>query len=83
MIIGLENQFLLFLRVAVFTQVLLHLYVKCSKNFEHFSLSVLKENVGYKGWNSQNACHNSKRGKLSVYALFVLALLAGIKWSKF
>ena len=31
-------------------------------NFEHFSLSVLKESVGYQDWNSQNACQNSKQG---------------------
>ena len=29
---------------------------------EHYSLSVLKQNVGFQGWNSQNACQNSKQG---------------------
>ena len=33
------------------------------KNFKHFSHSVLKQNVGYQGWNSQNACQNSKQGR--------------------
>ena len=28
-----------------------------------FSLSVLKRNVGYQGWNSQNACQISKQGR--------------------
>ena len=28
---------------------------------KHFSLSILKRNVGYQGWNSQNACRNSKQ----------------------
>ena len=31
-------------------------------NFEHFSLFVVKLNVGYQGRNSQNACQNSKQG---------------------
>ena len=29
----------------------------------NFSLSVLRENVGYQGWNSQNASLNSKQEK--------------------
>ena len=33
-------------------------------NFEHFSLSVLKLNVGYLIWNAQNAYQNSKQGRL-------------------
>ena len=32
-------------------------------NFEHFSFSVGKYNDGYLGWNSQNRCQNSKKGK--------------------
>ena len=31
--------------------------------FKPFSLSVLKLNVGFQGWNSQNACQNSKQGR--------------------
>ena len=32
-------------------------------------------NIGFQGWNSQNACQNSKQGRLS--ALFLWAFLAG------
>ena len=32
------------------------------KNLELFSLSVLKQNLGYQSWNSKNACQNSKQG---------------------
>ena len=32
------------------------------KNFKYFFLSVLKNNVGHQGWNSQNACRNPLKG---------------------
>ena len=33
------------------------------KNFEHFSLSVIKENVGYKCFNSLNAVSEKQTGQ--------------------
>ena len=39
----------------------LHCYGKCSKIL-NTSLSVLKWNISYKGWNSQHACQNSEKG---------------------
>ena len=48
--------------------------------FEHFSLSVLKQNVGYQGWNPQNVFQKnredpdqtaSEEAVLSGSALFV------------
>ena len=37
--------------------------VNVLKFYIHFSLSILKLNVGYQGWNLQKACHNSKQGR--------------------
>ena len=37
--------------------------------FEHFFLCVLKSNVGFQVWNSQNACQNKKKGKTLIRLL--------------
>ena len=44
----------------------LAIFFFCTVNFlkfDHFSFSVLKKNIGFQGWNSQNACQNSKQGR--------------------
>ena len=33
------------------------------QKFEHFSISLVKLNVGFQDWNSQNAHQNSKQGR--------------------
>ena len=39
------------------------IYSKCSKYFQHFSLSFLKENFAYQDWNSQNVVNMANRVK--------------------
>ena len=52
-------------------------------NFEYFSLPVLKKkNVGYhgyQGWNSQNACQNSKQGLWKTLIRLLLLFITLIK----
>ena len=55
---------MLFLTNSVpFNCVLLLTYGKCSKILNTFIVAVTEKNVGYQGWNSQNAFQNSKQGR--------------------
>ena len=47
------------------------------QNFEHFSLSVFKENVCYQGWNSQSDSQNSKQGSSLIWVCTVCLGLLG------
>ena len=51
------------------------------QSFEHISLSVFKENIGYQGWNSQNTCHKLQTGKTMVGLLLKSDLgLSCLSW---
>ena len=49
-------------------------------NFQHFSLSVLKQNVGYQSWNSQNACKTLVRMLLQKQSYLGLPCLSRPFW---
>ena len=69
--IGLENQFVVFLRIVVLDrfycilciEVAMYPYGNCFKILNYYNLSVLKRNIGYQGWKSLNACPNSKQDR--------------------
>ena len=50
---------------------------KCFKITSTFSLSIFKENGGYQGLNSQNACQNSKQGSSLIWVCAVSEELLG------
>ena len=79
-------------KVTVFWSNFLSMYGKRSKTL-NTTISVLKQNVDFQGWNSQYACQNSKTGKILIRLLlekqFDLGFpclsrsMAGKQWSNF